>query len=265
MNATHDTYMEVTQMEEICTELYEKLSRLQWLLKRQHLQNHVGHGPLADPSRGQGRVLALLKLQPEITTKDLGYLLGIRQQSLNELLGKLEKGGYVTRVPSEADRRVMIVTLTDKGKQEEQPKSDFAGIFDCLSREEQAAFGEYLDRIISALEEKLPEEDREDMEQWFRAARSRMGGEQLEKLMMRRIGRHMRKFAADGKWDADDCFGFGDPTFRGPFPCDMPDGEDFDADYDGPVRPGGPRPHGRHGRPTPPPPPKSPDDNSNED
>lgn len=48
---------------------------------------------------------------------DLSYLLGIRQQSLN----KLEKSGYVERRPSEADRRVMVVHLTEKGKTIQQP------------------------------------------------------------------------------------------------------------------------------------------------
>ncbi len=45
---------------------------------------------------------------------DLSYLLGIRQQSLNEPLNKLEKSGYVERRPSEEDRRVMVVHLTEK-------------------------------------------------------------------------------------------------------------------------------------------------------
>lgn len=58
-------------MEDRYTELYEKLSKLQWLLQRHHLQNHAEHVPMADPTRGQGRVLAMLKMQSEISTKDL--------------------------------------------------------------------------------------------------------------------------------------------------------------------------------------------------
>ena len=66
-------------------ELQEKLTRLQWLLRQQQMTEMAVHGPFADTSRGQGRVLALLKIQPEISTRDLAYLLNIRQQSLNEL------------------------------------------------------------------------------------------------------------------------------------------------------------------------------------
>ena len=141
-------------MNDIYTELFEKLSRLQWLLQRQHLRSHAEYGPMGDPTRGQGRVLAMLKMKLEISMRDLSYLLAIRHQSLNELLNKLEKSGYITRTPSETDKRSIMVSLTEKGKNEQHMEMDF-GIFSCLNEEEQAAFGEYLDRVIAALEERL--------------------------------------------------------------------------------------------------------------
>jgi len=171
-------------MENKNSELYEKLSRLQWLLQRHHMQNHYVHGSFADPARGQGRVMAMLKLQPEISTKDLSYLLGIRQQSLNELLNKLEKIGYVVRVPSENDKRVMMVQLTDTGKASKQTDTDFYGFFDCLTPEEQVSFGSYLARIITALESKLGTGTyEEEMENWMRAARARMGSEKFDRMI----------------------------------------------------------------------------------
>lgn len=175
-------------MKATYNELYEKLSRLQWLLHRSHQQSRMGDGPFADPSRGQGRVLAMLKLQPEISSKDLSYLLGIRQQSLNELLNKLEKSGHITRVPSEEDRRVMLVRLTDKGLEEEQASADRSDIFSCLNADEQEAFGSYLDRIIAAMESQMGPD--EDMEDWMAAARTRMGDEQFQQLMSMRRGPH---------------------------------------------------------------------------
>lgn len=167
-------------------ELFKKLERLQWLLHRQHQQLHAARGPFADPTRGQGRVLAILKMQPEISTKDLSYLLDIRQQSLSELLNKLEKAGYITRTPKETDRRVMIVKLTEKGREARQEPPDSPDLFDCLSEEEQNAFSSYLSRIISNLETMLGTDDREDMEQWMEQARSRMGDDAFEHLMAMR-------------------------------------------------------------------------------
>ncbi|WP_240420088.1 MarR family winged helix-turn-helix transcriptional regulator [Paenibacillus periandrae] len=176
------------------TELYEKLSRLQWLLHKQQLKTHATGGPMADTSRGQGRILAVLKMKDGISTKDLSYLLGIRVSSLNELLAKLEKGGFITRNPSEADRRVMLIHLTEKGREEEELERDSGGVFSCLSTEEQLTFGEYLDRIIAALEAELgSDNERDELSDWMAAARTRMGDEQFDQLMaMRRNMHNMR-------------------------------------------------------------------------
>jgi len=167
-------------------DLFEKMMYLQWLLHRRHLQSRSGHGPFADPTRGQGRVLAILKLQPEISTRDLSYLLDIRQQSLSELLSKLEKSGYITRTPMESDKRVMMITLTDKGKAVPQERPDFSDLFDCLTPEEQDTFGGYLDRIIQTFAGEPETDSSEDMMRWMEQARSRMGDEAFEHLMAMR-------------------------------------------------------------------------------
>lgn len=167
-------------MNEMHTSIYEKLNVLQALMKRQEKASQERFGPFADTSRGQGRILAMLKIQPEIATRDLAFLLGIRQQSLNELLNKLEKGGYVIRKPSEKDRRVMMVCLTEKGNQEPAGIRDHEEYLSALSPEELEKFGEYLDRIIAVLQKAQPE-DRDD--QWMNQARQRMGDESFEQLM----------------------------------------------------------------------------------
>lgn len=193
-------------MENKYTELYEKLSRLQWLLQRHHIMGHAEGGPMADPTRGQGRVLAMLKLQPEMSSKDLAYLLGIRQQSLNELLNKLEKNGYISRAQSEADKRVIMIKLTEKGKQEHQEKQDYSGIFDCLNEEERDLFSDYLDRVIAALETKVGNDGEEADFEWMAAARERMGDKQFSRLMAMKRGGHPR-------WE--DCPNHGHKDFDG--------------------------------------------------
>jgi len=152
-------------------ELYEKLTRLQWLLHIRQMDGYRQGGHLADTTRGQGRILAALQMRDGVSTKDLSFLLGLAVSSLNEFLSKLEKGGYITREPSEQDKRVILVKLTEKGKaQQAQPEdiTDFGDIFDCLSDEEQTAFGAYLDKIIGAFGEKLGYDD-ETLE-WLKAA-----------------------------------------------------------------------------------------------
>ena len=202
-------------MHDIYSDLYEKLSTLQWLMKRHQMFCQAESGPFADTSRGQGRILAMLKIQPEIATKELAYLLGIRQQSLNELLNKLEKNGYVERKPSENDKRVMIVHLTEKGKQLQQPETDYQSIFNCLLPEELQQLSQYLDRIIEAFQVQtgnVSEENNSNID-WMSQARERMGNEHFEQLMS------MRERA----------FGHMRP------PKDIPGAERFSENYTGPV------------------------------
>ncbi|OAB33068.1 hypothetical protein PMSM_16040 [Paenibacillus macquariensis subsp. macquariensis] len=169
------------------TELYEKLAKLQWLLQRKHFKTHAAVGPMADTSRGQGRILAFLRMKDGISTKDLSYMLDIRVSSLNELLAKLEKAGYITRKPSEKDKRIMLIYLTQKGQEEEEPEIDSGNIFSRLSQEEQVAFGEYLVRIITTLEEELGTDgERDVMAIWMEAAKERIGTEEFERLMSMR-------------------------------------------------------------------------------
>lgn len=144
-------------MSENIANLIEQFTRVEWLLHRYHQLNHTHHGPMGDPTRGQGRVLAILKLKPEISQKDLSYLLDMTPQSLGEFLSKLEKNGYITRTPSETDRRVMMIKLTEAGSEATDQEFSFDKLFDCLSEEEQNNLSDYLARIINKLEAELAE------------------------------------------------------------------------------------------------------------
>ena len=221
-------------MDDVCRDIYEKLSAVQWLLRRMQMLRHTEYGPFSEIHYGQGRVLAFLKIQPEVATRDLAYLLGIRQQSLNELLNRLEQGGYVERKPSDKDRRVMIVHLTDKGKELRQPENDWRSVFGCLADEELSALSRYLDRIIDSLEEQAALLFEEDMSVWMEQARGRMGDEGFEEAVRRSglVGGGLKMFRRNRRENGD--LGFGCDV-RGPAPKDLPGAERFAPDYDGPL------------------------------
>ena len=61
-------------MDEMYKDIYKKLMTLQWLLRRYQMMNCKEHNIYENRNEGQGRVLALLKIQPEIATKDMAYL-----------------------------------------------------------------------------------------------------------------------------------------------------------------------------------------------
>ncbi|TLG76804.1 MarR family winged helix-turn-helix transcriptional regulator [Culicoidibacter larvae] len=146
-------------MSEQTKNLMEQLRRYEALLHRYLRFKHATKGKFGDPHRGQGRVLAILKMQSEISQKELAYLLDMRAQSLGELLVKLERNGYITRTASSEDRRVMLVALTDAGRKaaEETTQNSFEGdnLFSVLNEEEQAQLGDYLARLIVALEKEV--------------------------------------------------------------------------------------------------------------
>ena len=145
---------------ETLTEYFIVLSHLMM-----HRHHHRKGNAMHSPFRGQGRILSLLQMEPEMSQKKLSFLLGTRPQSIGELLAKLEQNGLVVRKPSEEDRRSMMVQLTEKGKEEAvseeslheyEKKAD--EIFNCLNEEEQSHLKNYLERVISSLKETMGEE-----------------------------------------------------------------------------------------------------------
>ena len=161
-------------MNNLHQELYEKLSNLQWLLQRYRTENFQRRGHFMDPTRGQGRLLTLLKNQSDMTTKDLAYILGIRQQSLNDLIKKLEKAGLVERVPSEKDKRVLLVRLTEKGKSFQTEEHDYSELFDGFGEKELEQFAVYLDRMIATLSNDYGSPFDENVHKWAEDFRGRM-------------------------------------------------------------------------------------------
>ena len=147
-------------MENNEQDLLEKFYQLTWLLRRSMIGHLRDRGPMGAPYQGQGRILSLLKLKPEISQKELAHILNIRSQSLGELLAKLERSGYITRTPSEVDRRGMDIRLTESGKavseQDVEPAHQ-ESFFDCLNEEEQTTLSDYLERLIKNLEEQQAE------------------------------------------------------------------------------------------------------------
>ena len=100
------------------------------MMHRHYFRNALGEGGI-NPRQGQGRILALLKSESGMSQKELAQRLNMRQQSMGEFLVKLEKNGYLTRRPSEEDRRTMIIELTEKGRtfhiEPERPERLYGG------------------------------------------------------------------------------------------------------------------------------------------
>ena len=159
-------------------ELFDKYMLIRQMVEAVRNKNTSKLGPLGDTTRGRGRVLALLKQKDGVSTKEMATVMGIRVSSLNEVLGKMEKDGYVERSASPDDRRVMLVWLTDKGKAVELPDQKMPEIiFGELNQGAQNQLCMYFEQMISSLQNELGEEGdaakeaREQRNEFFESAK----------------------------------------------------------------------------------------------
>ncbi len=113
-----------------------------------------------EPQQGQGRILMALQRMTNVSQRELGYILGIRPQSLGELLQKLESNGYITRQRSTTDKRTFTVELTEKGKNFRLLKPDYDELFAELDWKEQLDLRKSLEKISSQLEEMISREQK---------------------------------------------------------------------------------------------------------
>ena len=122
-----------------------------------------------DIRRGQGRILALLAIKPEMTQKELSMILDMSKQALAEMLGKLEASGYVERVQSEEDKRVHIVRITEEGAKAAEKMAEcnkdkeLKSALDDLSDDDVEKLVSILDTINAGLDKCLPEDFKERM------------------------------------------------------------------------------------------------------
>lgn len=113
--------------------------------------------------RGEFDVLATLRRQGppyRLTPTELYCGLLIASGSLTHRLGRLEKAGFVSRVPSERDGRSLSAELTKKGRAtvEAAYREDLAfeaRLLKGMSKKSQQAMAETLKRLLQTLEETL--------------------------------------------------------------------------------------------------------------
>jgi len=71
--------------------------------------------PENELSIGAMAVLAGLEINGDMTLGALAQRERVQPPSMTRTVNCLEQGGYVSRLPSETDRRQVVISLTDKG------------------------------------------------------------------------------------------------------------------------------------------------------
>lgn len=111
--------------------------------------------------RGQEKILRILWEHGEISQRELQELLGIQPGSMSEIAAKLEAKGLIARGRAEADRRKILLSLTEAGRtwlarqDEDHVRKRRAELFSALTPEEQRALGALLEKLCVDWEERF--------------------------------------------------------------------------------------------------------------
>jgi len=104
-------------------------------------------------------VLNRLQAMGSVSQQTLADSLNMKPQSLSENIKKLEKNGFITRTPSEADKRVLMVSITDKGVEEIANGADRIRVY-CdaflsdFDQSEKEVFLRLLEKMIASNESR---------------------------------------------------------------------------------------------------------------
>jgi DNA-binding MarR family transcriptional regulator len=108
------------------------MMRLVWQWVRQQIQADIVAAGYDDLNPGHVALFRYPTLEGR-RPSDLADDMQITKQSVNELLGHLERSGYLVRVPDPVDNRSRRVQLTDRGRELE------AAVWAAAGRAEQTA------------------------------------------------------------------------------------------------------------------------------
>lgn len=98
--------------------------------------------------QGQGKILLALSDNDNMSQKALAERVNMTPQSMAEFVRKLEKRGLVSRKKSSADKRVIIVSLTEEGRLETEKRTQVIPKYlRVLNDEELGQFNKILDKI----------------------------------------------------------------------------------------------------------------------
>jgi len=130
-------------------ELTERLLRVAHLIRRSSMAT-MAH---LDLTPAQSRALRTVsRSDTPIRMGELAALLGVVPRSATGLIDALEEAGLVERTVDPANRRAVLVTLTQRGRDRQQQLADARlragdGIFSALDGEERRVLADLLGKL----------------------------------------------------------------------------------------------------------------------
>lgn len=107
-----------------------------------------------------GYVVLYSELNKKIISTQLAEKLGVTRSAVSQMINRLEERGVVKRVPSEFDRKVSYIELTDNSlveynKQKEKLEETISKISELMGEEDMAEFTRLVTKFIDCKEQVL--------------------------------------------------------------------------------------------------------------
>jgi|SRR5581483_10856836 len=135
-------------------EIYALSATTQRLMRTHMHKSHasLGIGP------SEGHLLYMIAEAQPVSLKKLSDSMHLTPGAITQLVDSLVHAGYVSRTPSEQDRRVTVVSMTSEGDRKitamrHYKEEMFAKVIDGLSDEELAVFMNVQRKMHKYLEE----------------------------------------------------------------------------------------------------------------
>ncbi len=125
--------------------------------------------PVADIPKQQLRLLYTLEHHNHMPMKHFSEKMYISKSNLTKLVDHLIEQGWVVRSHSKKDRRVVLLSITDKGREEmknhiEKVVIQTSQLFDVLTEEERESLNNHFEEILKLLDKINPPQDNEERE-----------------------------------------------------------------------------------------------------
>ena len=107
---------------------------------------------MSDGKASQSRILIVLNTEGAITQSKLTELLNVQPGTVSEVIGKLERAGFIERTTNENDRRTSELRLTKDGAEKAMLASDarknmYDEMFACLTESEKSDLLTLLEKV----------------------------------------------------------------------------------------------------------------------
>jgi len=111
---------------------------------------------LTDLNPAQGRIMFVLWREDNISIRELSKRTLLSKSTLTSMLDRLEKTGFIQRIPSQKDRRKILIKLTNKYKAFQDKYIDVSRdmtkiYYNNFNEQEINEFESYLERILNNL------------------------------------------------------------------------------------------------------------------